>query len=87
MSQTYQRNPQRYNAAQLLHKTISITHTKPTLLTGKEKRKEIGKKVRMVTTRRGRGQATRGVTSGCLRGRTSEGVALMLLTPPLHRKV
>jgi hypothetical protein len=37
---------------------------------------------------RERGQATRGgVTPGRLRGRTSESVTLMLLTPSLHRKV
>ena len=46
----------------------------------KEKTAEEGK-------RRGRGQATQGVTRGRLRGWTSEGVTLMLLTPPLHRKV
>ena len=37
--------------------------------------------------RRRRGQATQGVTPGRPRGRASEGVTLMLLTPPLHRKV
>ena len=36
---------------------------------------------------RGRGQATRGVTPGRLRGRNSEGVTLMLLTDSLRRKV
>ena len=52
----------------------------------KEKRKE-KEKTAEEDERRGRGQATQGVTLGRLSGWTSEGVTLMLLTPPLQRKV
>ena len=64
-----------------------IKHTKLPLPTWKEKRKEEVKKLQIEMKWRGRGQTTRGVTPGRLRGKTGEGVTLMLLTPPLHRKV